>query len=116
VFLWQFPHFMAIAWMYREDYNRAGYVVLPPEGSGFRLVALQTRLPLLALIPLTVALPVLGHMSVAYLMGALLLSFGFLYYGTEFVIAKSSAAARRLLLASIIYLPTLFGLMILLKS
>src|SRR5216684_2812299 len=50
VFLWQFPHFMAIAWMYREDYDRAGYIVLPQGQSRFRLLVLQTILPLLVLI------------------------------------------------------------------
>jgi protoheme IX farnesyltransferase len=53
LFLWQFPHFMAIAWMYREDYARAGYMVLPPDDSvRARLVNLQTMLPLLTLMPL----------------------------------------------------------------
>jgi protoheme IX farnesyltransferase len=116
LFLWQFPHFMAIAWMYREDYDRAGYVVLPGGESRFRFVSLQTALPLLALIPLTVLLPVLRHTSVVYLVGVLLLSFGFSYHGIRFVIAKSNASARRLLLASIIYLPLLLLLMVLLKS
>jgi heme O synthase-like polyprenyltransferase len=48
LFLWQFPHFMSIAWMYREDYDRAGYKMLPNREARFRLVALQTILPLLA--------------------------------------------------------------------
>jgi protoheme IX farnesyltransferase len=116
LFLWQFPHFMAIAWMYREDYDRAGYVVLPGGESRLRFVSLQTTLPLLALIPPTVVLPVLRHTSLVYLVGVLLLSFGFSYYGIKFVIAKSNASARRLLLASIIYLPLLLLLMVLLKS
>jgi protoheme IX farnesyltransferase len=107
---------MAIAWMYREDYDRAGYVVLPGGESRFRFVSLQTTLPLLALIPLTVVLPVLRHTSAVYLVGVLLLSLGFSYYGIKFVIAKSNASARRLLLASIIYLPLLLLLMVLLKS
>jgi len=106
LFLWQFPHFMAIAWMYREDYDRAGYRVLP-QGSAarIRLVNLQTLLPLLAL-PLVCLIPAFTrHLSGFYCIAALLLSFGFLYYGAQFVLRRSSSSARRLLMASIIYLP-----------
>ena len=111
LFLWQFPHFMAIAWMYREDYDRAGYFVLPHGQERARFVTLQTVLPLLALIPLTL-LPISAQQpSFFYSVGALLLSLGFLYYGSQFVLHKSSATARRLLLASIIYLPSMFILM-----
>ena len=52
LFLWQFPHFMAIAWLYREDYDRAGYRVLPQGKARDRVVSLQTMLPLLALFPI----------------------------------------------------------------
>jgi protoheme IX farnesyltransferase len=116
LFLWQFPHFMAIAWMYREDYARAGYWVLPPnEHARARWVNLQTVLPLLALLPVTL---LLGWMSEAkfYWIGALLLAATFLYYAAQFVIRKSNSAARRLLAASIIYLPALFVLMLLARS
>ena len=114
LFLWQFPHFMAIAWMYREDYDRASYQVLPHDGRvRARFVNWQTLLPLLALVPLSL-LPVLaGASRMSYWIGALLLSFGFLYYGAQFVVNKSGSAARRLLAASIIYLPLLFVLIVL---
>jgi protoheme IX farnesyltransferase len=114
LFLWQFPHFMAIAWMYRDDYDRAGYLVLPPDGHAReRFVDWQTLLPLLALMPLAL-LPNFGAPSSAsYRMGAFPLSLGFLYYGAQFVFRRSNSAARRLLAASIIYLPSLFVLMIL---
>ena len=112
VFLWQFPHFMAIAWMYREDYARAGYLVLPPGPSArIRLVHLQTVLPLLALVPLSF-LPAVDELRF-YLIGALLLGAGFLYYGAQFAVSRSNSAARRLLAASIIYLPALFVAMLL---
>jgi len=113
LFLWQFPHFMAIAWMYREDYDRAGYRVLPHGSAArIRLVNLQTLLPLLAL-PLLCLIPAFtGRFNTFYCFGALLLSLGFLYYGAQFVIRRSNLAARRLLMASIIYLPSLFILMI----
>src|ERR1700674_2172207 len=109
LFLWQFPHFMAIAWMYREDYDRAGYYVLPQGQAREQFVNLQTVLPLLALLPLTILPASAQQSSILYRAGALLLSAGFLYYGSQFVLHRSNAAARRLLLASIIYLPSLFA-------
>ena len=116
LFLWQFPHFMAIAWMYREDYDRAGYLVLPHDPrarAGF--VNWQTLLPLSALVPLSL-LPALAGASRSFSIGALLLSLGFLYYGAQFAVNKSGSAARRLLAASIIYLPLLFVLIVLSRS
>jgi len=113
LFLWQFPHFMAIAWMYREDYARAGYLVLPAApGARARLVHLQTVLPLLALVPLSLLPGWIGEAK-GYLIGALLLGAGFLYYGAQFVVRRSNFAARRLLAASIIYLPALLAMMVL---
>ena len=108
LFLWQFPHFMAIAWMYRQDYDRAGYLILPHDGSArARFVNCQTLLPLLALAPLSLVPGLAGASRTFYWIGALFLSLGFLYYGTQFVLKKSSSAARQLLAASIIYLPSL---------
>jgi protoheme IX farnesyltransferase len=113
LFLWQFPHFMAIAWMYREDYDRAGYLVLPQDSSArARFVNCQTLLPLLALAPLSLLPGWAGASRAYYWIGALFLCLGFLYYGTQFVLHKSSSAARQLLAASIIYLPLLFLLIV----
>jgi heme o synthase len=117
LFLWQFPHFMSIAWMHRGDYARAGYRVLPDsESARKRFVNWQTLLPLLLLAPASL-LPVLSNKSGAfYSVGAVLLSAGFLYFGARFALRKSSSSARRLLTASIIYLPSLFALMIFLNQ
>ena len=113
LFLWQFPHFMAIAWMYRQDYDRAGYLILPHDGTArARFVNCQTLLPLLALAPLSLLPGLAGASRTFYWIGALFLSFGFLYYGMQFVLYKSGSAARRLLAASIIYLPLLFVLIV----
>jgi len=113
LFLWQFPHFMAIAWMYREDYARAGYLVLPPDGSArARSVNLQTVLPLLALVPLSLLPGLMGEAKL-YFIGALLLGAGFVFCAAQFALRRSNSAARRLLAASIIYLPALFVLMLL---
>ena len=111
VFLWQFPHFMAIAWMYREDYDRAGYQMLPKGQRRVALVILQTMLPLLALLPISVMNLASCHAVVIYWVG-LVLALAFLYVGLEFSLQLSRGAARRLLLVSILYLPLLFGMRI----
>ena len=117
LFLWQFPHFMSIAWMYRGDYARAGYLVVPhDESARLRLVNWQTLLPLLALAPISLLPALGGRSSTLYSVGAALLTAGFLYFGVKFLLQKSNSAARRLLAASIIYLPSLFALMILLMG
>jgi heme o synthase len=113
IFLWQFPHFMAIAWMYRDDYDRAGYVVLPHDGNArARFVNYQTLLPLLALVLLSLLPAFIVASYTLYSIVALSLNFGLLYYGMQFVLNKSGGTARRLLAVSIIYLPLLFALII----
>jgi protoheme IX farnesyltransferase len=109
VFLWQFPHFMAIAWMYREDYDRAGYLVLPKGNVRIPFVILETLLPLLALVAVSMMQLPTQHAAIFYCLAALL-GLGFLYFGLEFVLQRSRVAARRLLAASIVYLPLLFVL------
>jgi protoheme IX farnesyltransferase len=116
VFLWQFPHFMAIAWMYRDDYDRAGYLVLPGGEARTPLVNLQTLLPLVALTPLSILPGRAEELSLVYCIGAALLGLGFLYYGVKFVFFRSNSAARRLLMASIIYLPFLFVWIVVFKG
>lgn len=111
VFLWQLPHFMAIAWMYREDYDRAGYRMLPNGQARVVFVILQTILPLLALLLVDIMLFPTRHSNI-FLYGRLLLGLGFLYCGLEFVHQQSRSAARRLLAASILYLPLLLMLRI----
>lgn len=116
LFLWQFPHFMAIAWMYRADYARAGYRVLPPDDDSRGCwVELQTLVPQLILVLLNLLIALTSNSSL-YLFGALLLSAGFLYYGVQFVLRRSNSAARRLLAASILYLPSLLALMLIARS
>ena len=105
LFLWQFPHFMAIAWMYREDYSRAGYLVLPHGEIRDRAVALQIALPSLLLIPASTIPLVLSRSRLAYLIASLLAGAVFVHYGVRLSSDRTNIAARRLLLASIIYLP-----------
>lgn len=113
LFLWQFPHFMAIAWMYREDYDRAGYQVLPRCENRHRFVAIQSIVPALLLLPISLIPALLGDEGRTYFVGAALLGLTFLYCAARLAFNRSNVIARRLLLASIIYLPCVFLLMLL---
>jgi heme o synthase len=116
VFLWQFPHFMSIAWMYREDYARAGYLVLPVGERKHRFVAWQCLLPALALFAVALVPTLRGQSGMAYFAGALILGGVFLYYSASFALQRSVGCARQLLFASILYLPVLFTLLMLDKK
>jgi heme o synthase len=109
LFLWQFPHFMAIAWMYREDYDRAGYLVLPRGNARIPFVILETSLPLFALVAISFMQSPTRHAAV-FRCAVALLGTGFTYFGWRFIFERSRVAARRLLAASIVYLPLLYGL------
>lgn len=113
VFFWQLPHFASIAWIYREDYRRAGFPVLSvidSHGTRTNLHVVTHSIGLLA----ASLLPVLyGIRGPVYALGALLLGLGFLAVGVAFLRTKSLGAARRFLFASIVYLPALFVLMML---
>jgi heme o synthase len=108
LFLWQFPHFMAIAWMYREDYDRAGYRVLSSSKHRHGFVALQSVVPALLLVPISLIPAFLGDEGRIYFVGAALLSLTFLYCAARLAVIRSNVIARQLLLASIIYLPAVF--------
>jgi protoheme IX farnesyltransferase len=113
LFLWQFPHFLAIAWMYKDDYARAGIKMLPvvePEG---RVTGQQIVSYTLMLLPVSM-LPGLVHLAGSvYMVGALGLGVIFLYFGARAAVVRSKWQARRLLQASVLYLPALFILMVL---
>jgi protoheme IX farnesyltransferase len=116
VFLWQFPHFMSIAWMYREDYARAGYLVLPASELKDSFVAWQCLLPALGLFEVAMVPALHGQSGIVYFAGAFILGGIFLYYSARFALQRSIASARQLLLASILYLPVLFALLALDKK
>jgi protoheme IX farnesyltransferase len=113
VFLWQFPHFMAIAWMYRADYDRAGYAVLPGGELGWSFMEWQVGVPLILLLPLSLTPVIFGRAGLVYLATAVVLGVGFLYLGDRLALRRSNATARRLLFGSIVYLPLIFALMVL---
>jgi len=112
LFIWQFPHFLAIAWMYREDYARAGIRMLPvvePDGMSTRR---QILLYASTLIPVSLFPVLLGMSGKVYLVGALALGGWFLYTGVRVAFDMTNVRARHVLLASIIYLPAIYGLMV----
>jgi heme o synthase len=115
LFLWQFPHFMAIAWMYREDYARAGYRVLPIGTEKTRFMGWQSVLPALALVSVAFAPMALRHANPIFVTGTLLVSLGFLYFAARLALIRSNQSARWLLLVSILYLPLALLLVVLAK-
>jgi len=116
LFFWQFPHFMAKAWIYRDDYDRAGYKILPRCKRRHKFMGIQSVVPTLLLV-LVGAIPTLnGDAGRIGLVGAMLLSFIFLFYGIRLAIDRSNRAARQLLFASIVYLPSMLLLMLLDKK
>ena len=112
VFLWQLPHFLAIAWMYREDYARAGFPMLPVIDPDGRSTARQTVLYAAALLPLSLAPTLMGMAGRVYFGGALALGIVFIWLALRFARTRSTADARRLFFGSITYLPLLWILMI----
>lgn len=112
LFLWQFPHFMAIAWMYRKDYARADYLVLPIGNQRGSFMAWQSLVPVVALVSLGLTPALLGHAGSVYLVGALLLGSILFFYAARLALRKSNASARQLLFVSITYLPIVLVLMV----
>ncbi len=113
---WQIPHFFAIAWMYRDDYAKAGFVMLPNIADGGRRTAQQTVSHALALFIVSLC-PFLFKMAgPVYLAGAVVLSAGFLFCAVQFSRQLTLGRARQLFLASIVYLPVLLAILCLDKT
>ena len=116
LFFWQLPHFMAIAWLYREEYQRAGFRMLSgadPDGSRTAASAVRNTLALLGVSLFPFAFGLVGHW---YLAGAVILGAAFLAFAIQFARTVSPVSARRLFFASIVYLPLLLGLLVLDKQ
>ena len=112
LFLWQVPHFLAIAWIYRADYCCAGLRMLPSVDPQGCIVGRQMISYSLALIPVSLALPVLGTAGAVYAGGALLLGVSLLACAIRFAFLPSPSRARVVLWASLIYLPALLTLVV----
>lgn len=111
MFLWQIPHTLAIARLYRDDFAKAGIQFLPVIESDGWITGRQVITHSLALLVVSLLPTLLGLAGTVYFLAALLLGSGFLWYGIGLAISQSLAAARRLLLASLIYLPLLLVVM-----
>jgi protoheme IX farnesyltransferase len=112
VFFWQMPHFLAIAWMYRDDYARAGIPLLPVVEPDGRRTGRQALLYAAALWPLSLLPAVIGLAGPAYLTGATALGVLFIWLAGKFARDRSTSAARALFVFSITYLPLLLGALV----
>ena len=112
LFLWQIPHFMAIAWMYRDQYRSAGFRMLPGNDPGGRLTGGCSLGAALALLPVSLVPLWLDMAGMIYVSGALVLSLAFVSCALLFLRNPGRRGARRLFLFSIIYLPLILGLIV----
>lgn len=116
LFLWQMPHFLSLAWVYRDDYAGAGFVMLRKyDTSGFT-TALESLLYTLALALVTFLPSILHMVQPIYFFGAVICNAGIFYCAVKFMIERSRPNARRLFLSSIIYLPVILILMVCTKA
>lgn len=108
IYCWQIPHVMAIAWVCKDDYEHAGFKMLPKNDPQGLKASLWIILPLLILIPTIYKLYVMELVNWLYLGGSLLTTLGYLYYGIRFTISRDKATAKSLMLASFVYLPLIY--------
>lgn len=112
LFFWQLPHFLAIAWIYREQYARAGFMMLPVVDTAGLRTGRQAVSHTLGLLPVSLC-PFLFHLAgPVYLCGAMVLGLAFLWFALQFSRGLTVSRARQLFFVSIIYLPLLLGLMV----
>jgi protoheme IX farnesyltransferase len=108
VFMWQMPHFLAIAWLFRDDYANAGFPLLPVIEPDGRSTGRQSVLYAAGLIPISLLPLAVNIATPYYLAGALTLGTVLLVLSLEFAASRSTAAARRLFYGTILYLPLLW--------
>ncbi len=112
LFIWQVPHFLALAWMYRDDYARGGFRMMPASDPGGAVTGRAAFIHALALLPLTGALAAAGVTGMTYLVASQIVGLAFVALGWAFARQRVQLTARRLFLASIVYLPVLLALMV----
>lgn len=112
LFLWQLPHFLAIAWIFRDDYRLGGFPMLPVLDPDGEATGRQVALYCAALVPVSLIPTFLGLAGPIYFFGALLLGLAFLGAGLMMAVRRRGKEARRVLLASVTYLPLLLALMV----
>lgn len=113
LFLWQLPHFLALAWLFREDYRRAGLKMPTADDPGVRAVRHQALICCLALVPVSLLPAYLGLGGRAYFWGALALGLVFVGRAARFAARPAAPTARGLFRYSLLYLPLLLGLLVL---
>jgi heme o synthase len=111
MFLWQMPHSLAIGWLYREDYAKAGFRLLPVIDPDGRVTGQQVVLNCAALLAVGLLPTLVGFAGATYFFAALLLGSVFLWYGLRLATLRSLASARHLLFASLVYLPVLLAVL-----
>ncbi len=116
LFFWQFPHFLAIGWMYRDDYKRAGMLMTPQNDRDGRSAFRQVWIMSAALIVMSFFPAMIGMAGKVYLFGALFLGLWLLFYVRRAAMERTNASAKELLNTTIFYLPLLFSMMVLNKS
>lgn len=115
LFLWQFPHFLAIAWMYKEEYAKAGILMLPVVEPDGRITARQIVLFTIMMVPVSIAPFFLGISGVVSLIVGMVLGIWFLVESIRTARSRTKESARRLLLVSVLYLPLIFAVLVLNK-
>lgn len=113
LFIWQIPHFLAIAVLYREDYRKGGFQMLPVVDSSGRMTGRQILFYAAALIPVSLSPAILGIAGPLYMASAMILGLALMYYAALAATRRTRVDARRLFLASIIYLPVLLTMLML---
>ena len=111
LFFWQLPHFFAIAWMYRDEYAKAGFVMLPNVDADGTRTGQQAVSNTIALMIVSLCPYIFGISGRIYLVGALILGVGFLFFAIQFSRQLTIVRARQLFFVSIIYLPLLLAAM-----
>jgi protoheme IX farnesyltransferase len=112
LFLWQIPHFLSLAWMYRKDYERAGYRLLTSSDPDGAITARNIVVYCIFLVPASTLPGLIGVSGMVYLVTALVMGAGFLGCGIAFRLARTNASARRTFYSSLLYLPLLFVVMV----
>ena len=112
LFFWQMPHFLAIAWLYRDDYERGGFPMLSVGDLDGSRTSRQALIYAAALVPVSLLPSVLGLTGLVYFIGALVLGLLFLAAAGRFALDRSVKNARTLMLTSVFYLPAVFGVLV----
>ena len=112
LFVWQVPHFLAIAWLYRDDYERGGYRMLGVDDESGAFTTLQILMFSLVLLPVSLMPTWIGIAGQVYFFTALALGIGLLLLSVRLIRSRTRAEARRLFLGSLVYLPCLLGMLL----